>query len=70
LHLQVIDNGAGVKAEELEKLDDGVGLANTKARLKHLFNDKQSFEINSQENEGFTVSITIPFTTQSPDSDD
>lgn len=70
LHLQVIDNGAGVKAEELERLDDGVGLANTKARLKHLFNDKQSFEINSQENEGFTVSITIPFTTQSPDSDD
>jgi len=70
LHLQVIDNGAGVKAEELEKLDDGIGLANTKARLKHLFNDKQSFEINSRENEGFTVSITIPFTTQSPDSDD
>ena len=66
----MIDNGAGVKAEELEKLDDGVGLANTNARLKHQFNDKQSCEIKSQENEGFTVSITIPFTTQSPDSDD
>ena len=70
LHLQVMDNGAGVNKEQLSKLREGVGLVNTKARLKHLFNEDQSFKICSDENKGFTVSIKIPFQTEAEVSSD
>lgn len=57
LRLQVKDNGPG-KTFSAEK--NQTGLANIKARLKHLYGENFNFEMNSETGKGMTVTITIP----------
>ena len=59
IKIEVNDNGYGTKDELL--LGKGIGLTNTKERLAHLYGTSHAFLIN-QDN-GFSVSITIPYTT-------
>ncbi len=57
LRLTVSDNGPGPG----EKPEEGVGLANTRARLRELHGDAARVEIRTAD--GFTVELTLPFRT-------
>ena len=62
LLLQITDDGIG--AENAKNLIKGIGLANTKARLLHLYKNNQSLEIESKKDKGFSVKLKIPFKTE------
>jgi sensor histidine kinase YesM len=61
LHIKVSDDGVGLPDGEGKFVIKGIGLSNTKARLLHLYKDKQSFEINPNNEKGFVVLLKIPF---------
>ena len=61
LHLQVQDNGPGISSDVKRASDNGIGLANTRARLQCLYQDTHRFEAGNAPGGGFEVSITIPF---------
>lgn len=63
LYLEVEDNGKGRIGIEslLQKNELGFGLANTKARLEHLYGAKQKLELNSGVEGGVRVTILLPF---------
>ena len=44
-------------------LSQGVGLANTRTRLEHLYGARQSFEIRNRQPRGVIVSLSIPLHT-------
>jgi two-component system, LytTR family, sensor kinase len=58
LLLTVTDNGAGEASGEN---GSGVGLANTRARLRELYGDAQSLDASRAESGGFRVRIAIPY---------
>ena len=58
LHLVVADNGVGMEAPP--KLE-GIGLANTRARLHELFGD--AARVSLTNGNGVTVQVTIPLRT-------
>jgi len=57
LQLEVRDNGPGPRGA-VER-PQGIGLANTRARLQRLYGERQAFEI--QVGEGMTVRLRLPF---------
>jgi LytS/YehU family sensor histidine kinase len=57
LRVEVEDNGRGMPKE----LDEGVGLANTRARLRQLYGDRHEFELSDAPAGGFRVRLAIPF---------
>ncbi len=57
LQIQIKDNGPG-KNVSTEK--NQTGLSNIKARLKHLYGEKSSFEMSNGADKGIIVTITIP----------
>jgi hypothetical protein len=59
LQLSVADNGAGMQKSAGKP--PGIGLANTKARIKELYGSTASLILNSKSGEGFSVQIEIPF---------
>ncbi len=59
LELAVIDDGRGLS--DANARDEGVGLSNTRRRLKHLYGDEQRFAITNGETEGVAVRLAIPF---------
>jgi two-component system, LytTR family, sensor kinase len=62
LNLIVSDNGVGMNFDEVEMLTaDGIGLANTKARLDQLYKDRATMQIESVKNCGLEVKMEIPF---------
>jgi signal transduction histidine kinase len=61
LSLTVKDNGIGIPFNDTQNLMEGVGLSNTRRRLKHLYGAKHKFNL-TPENKGFRVNLTIPFT--------
>jgi two-component system, LytTR family, sensor kinase len=61
LEINVIDDGLGVPFGDLENLPEGVGLSNTRRRLKHLYGDKHKFDLRSVEKGGLSVALEIPF---------
>ena len=61
LVLSVSDNGAGIPEGGLKR--EGIGVANTRARLTELYGDSQKFELVNRPEGGMCVRITIPFTT-------
>jgi two-component system, LytTR family, sensor kinase len=58
LHLEVRDNGRGLREEQIE---EGVGLSNTRARLQQLYGERQQFSIANGAAGGAVVTMTIPF---------
>jgi two-component system LytT family sensor kinase len=60
LVLRVRDSGYGVAPERLLALNNGVGLANTRARLEHLYRRSHEFTFANLE-DGFCVTIAVPF---------
>ena len=65
LLLEVIDDGPGI-ATEAGKLPDfkGVGLANTRERLKQLYGDRHSCKFGTALPHGLKIEIRIPFETE------
>jgi sensor histidine kinase YesM len=61
LELTVSDNGIGVPSNDVENLSEGVGLSNTRRRLKHLYGDRHKFKLKPIETNGLRVNLTIPF---------
>jgi LytS/YehU family sensor histidine kinase len=59
LHVLVQDNGAGLSATNVKP--EGLGLTNTRERLRQLFGDSASLTI--KQCEGVTVEMSLPFTT-------
>jgi two-component system, LytTR family, sensor kinase len=57
LLMQVRDDGPGLQAE----IKEGVGLANTRARLAQLYGAAQRFELSNVADGGLLVSLTLPF---------
>ena len=60
LTLTVHDSGDGVAADRLTLLNEGVGLANTRARLQHLYREQHRFRFDNVE-DGFCVTVSVPF---------
>ncbi len=60
LHLQVTDNGRGA-ANGDGKLNEGVGLGNTRARLRGLYGERGSLKLYAPDEGGFSVAVQIPW---------
>lgn len=61
LQITVSDNGLGVPFGDIENLSEGVGLSNTRRRLKHLYGEKHHFGLEPSGSSGVKVNLTIPF---------
>lgn len=61
LYLRVSDDGRGLPNGEQAALREGVGLANTRARLAHLYGSQHNFELISSPQRGLTLELEIPF---------
>jgi sensor histidine kinase YesM len=61
LSLTVSDNGIGVPFGDLDNLDEGVGLSNTRRRLRHLYGETHKFRLDNAAEGGLELSLTIPF---------
>jgi two-component system, LytTR family, sensor kinase len=61
LILSVCDNGGGMPPDGFKR--EGIGIANSRARLSELYGDRQTFEMNNQPEGGLCVRLTFPFAT-------
>jgi len=55
LRIRIADDGKGTDA-----IREGVGLGNARLRLRQLYGENQSFEIETAPGEGFRVTILVP----------
>lgn len=60
LLIEIIDNGPGIN-ESKEILNEGVGLSNTKERLKKLYRDDHNFILENITSGGLRVAIEFPY---------
>jgi two-component system LytT family sensor kinase len=63
LLISVADNGPGTDLTALEPLREGVGLSNTRARLRQLYDERQQLTLCRPTGGGVEVRILIPFET-------
>lgn len=59
LHIEVRDNGGGLSGGKLSR--EGVGLSNTRARLKQLYGEEHRFDFNNASEGGLIVGLVLPF---------
>lgn len=60
LILQVGDDGVGLPAN----FKEGIGVSNTRARLKHLYGENQSIDLSNKKGGGAVVTMKLPFKTE------
>jgi LytS/YehU family sensor histidine kinase len=60
LRLSVRDDGPGMAAGAVPGEQSGVGLSNTRARLRQLYEDRQRFSVGNAAGGGFEAVIEIP----------
>src|SRR5262245_40790860 len=60
VELQVIDDGPGLQPAG-EELREGIGLTNTRARLRQLYGDEHRIEIEDAAEGGLAVKLSIPY---------
>ena len=63
LQLTVQDNGRGLTQQVLVAFRQGIGLNNTRARLRHLYGDAHQLSFRQVNADGLTVAMTIPWCT-------
>jgi signal transduction histidine kinase len=61
LEVTVGDTGRGVAPGDLERVKEGVGLSNTRARLEHLYPGRHGLTVSAPASGGFAVTIAVPF---------
>jgi two-component system LytT family sensor kinase len=61
LRLQVTDDGRGLAAASKGPLKEGVGLSNTRSRLKELYGGRASLELRPGTAGGFSAEIQLPW---------
>jgi LytS/YehU family sensor histidine kinase len=69
LRLEVSDNGEGLSAAGRARLDSGVGLSNTRARLECLYGTAQTLDF-SDAGQGLAVELRFPFQRAGSGSDE
>ncbi len=70
VQLQVRDDGPGLRKGASGSSGNGIGLANTRARLEKLYGVDHSFELRDAAAGGVVAAITIPFRVNETDSTD
>jgi signal transduction histidine kinase len=65
LNITVSDDGPGLPPDWQTSSNEGIGLANTGERLKHLYGTRHRFDLRNGEKGGMTAVIAIPFRTDS-----
>ncbi len=63
LEITLSDNGPGINKNKSGKIDQsssGVGIANTRERLRKLYPQNSHFKITSEEGKGVTINISLP----------
>lgn len=61
LYLCVTDNGPGLSTDERAFPNEGIGLSNTRQRLRQLYGDQQSLNLETPAEGGLKVELTIPY---------
>jgi sensor histidine kinase YesM len=61
LLLRVEDNGRGLGALPKGPLKEGVGLSNTRSRLKELYGGRASLQLQPGKTRGFSAEIHLPW---------
>jgi two-component system LytT family sensor kinase len=61
LRISVSDDGPGLQSGWRMEESEGIGLANTSERLKHLYGTAHRFELRNGASGGMTAAIAIPF---------
>jgi len=64
LKLEVRDNGRGYRNGSNGVVKEGVGLSNTRSRLRELYGSMANLELSSGHDGGFSAEIRIPWRTQ------
>jgi two-component sensor histidine kinase len=62
-HLEILvsDDGVGVSNSDMKAVAEGVGLSNTRRRLKHLYGEGHKFELRPDGDHGVIVRLDIPY---------
>jgi len=63
LRIQVRDDGPGLKSASGGTENGGIGLANTRARLRQLYGQAGHFDLRDGDGRGTVATLTIPFHT-------
>ncbi len=66
LVLEVEDNGTGLPTNEQSRLKEGIGLANTRAILRHIYGSHHHFQVVQSKYGGAIAILEIPFRTMIP----
>ncbi len=61
LLITVSDDGVGLGGADGFAVEEGVGLSNTRRRLKHLYGDKHLFSMTSNSPSGVKIEIRMPY---------
>ncbi len=61
LELVVADDGGGISDANGENFREGIGLSNTRARLKQLYGTRQNLTFHNSKTGGLEVVLQIPF---------
>jgi two-component system, LytTR family, sensor kinase len=68
LQLRITDNGAGLVEQDDAGAREGIGLSNTRSRLKHLYGEDYRLELTSAAGGGLEARIDIPYRTEATTS--
>jgi signal transduction histidine kinase len=66
LVLEVGDNGPGFGGRSQPPHGHGVGIANTRSRLEHLYAAEGRLEFGERPGGGLIVRVTVPFKAEEP----
>lgn len=69
VEVTVGDTGRGASPEAMQRARDGVGLANTRSRLEHLYPGRHALTVSAPPSGGFAVTIAVPATAVAPEDD-
>ena len=58
--IDVIDNGVGVPADNVERTGGGIGLSNVNERLRVIYGANYQLQLDSVPGEGTCARIVIP----------